>query len=323
VYAAYVGRQYLGDLLSTFGTETNTEKQAAVISLMQRGLDIYYHWKEGGRRPPGAGQTKGFYPPLLFWAAANGDGDTVLAEIKTALEGTGGEQQFAEIGQFQVNAGTGGAWYDHPPVWGVPTTNPTLYFQPPFTSLNYQCGESTYWKRYIQCAPGTVGKRTCEDPYGYIDGPPCTAEGSYQNCCSGGNIMATAFASHLMPAMRWGLGSNDRKFLEYMYRAKDGNKIPGFSGGTWMSPDPCAPPDENCNPTVSGDCNNYGVTWGPDGSGDCIKGSGRSNLSSSSFDAGDEPGIMKRIYPALKNCLDPTDGTYRTGACAGMPPDLP
>jgi len=35
------------------------------------------------------------------------------------------------------------------------------------------------------------------------------------------------------------------------------------SVGTWTQPDPCAPSD--------GDWNNYGVTYGPDGSGDCLK----------------------------------------------------
>lgn len=37
--------------------------------------------------------------------------------------------------------------------------------------------------------------------------------------------------------------------------------------GVWAKPDPCAPYDGNPN--------NYGKTYGPDSTGDCIKGSGR------------------------------------------------
>jgi hypothetical protein len=294
-----------------FGAESGARKRDAVIALLQRGLDIYHYWRNGGRRPPGAGQMFGYYPALLFWAATNGD-DTILTEVKTALEGT--DIIFAEIGQFQRNADPA-----MPPVWGVPSKS-LDYFQTPFHTLNNQCGESTYWARYIS---GASSKRTCNDPYAYIDGPATNLSNTYQGCCSGGNIIGTAFAAHLMPSMRWGLGSDQDKFIHYMYRLKDGTGLPGFDGGIWASPDPCRGPTENCDPRSAGSCQEYGVTWGPDGAGSCIKGSPNRTKNTPYHDGAltlhDEPDVMKSTWSRLKRCLDPTNAAY---PCPGMPGEL-
>jgi hypothetical protein len=116
-----------------------------------------------------------------------------------------------------------------------------------FGSHNYS-SEQVYWN-YIRSG-GTA--REYADPYGYIDGGIPTD--NYQYCCLSQPWKGAALAVDLMPQMK--LLWNKPKFFDYVYR--------WVNVGTWTLPDPCAP--------IQG---TYGVDYGPDGSGDCIKGSGR------------------------------------------------
>jgi hypothetical protein len=74
----------------------------------------------------------------------------------------------------------------------------------------------------------------------------------YQFCCLSKPWKGAGLAVFLLPELRpvW----NNEAFFEYVDR--------WVSHGTWTQPDPCAPHD--------GTWANYGVTYGPDGSGGCI-----------------------------------------------------
>ncbi len=114
------------------------------------------------------------------------------------------------------------------------------------------CSESDYWK-HIRFGNGN---RACRDPYGYIDGGSDEIGAAYQVCCTAKPWKYTALAVRLLQAEAF--FKND-DLLAYADRWVD--------KGVWATPDPCAPYD--------GDPTNYGKTYGPDGKGGCIKGSGR------------------------------------------------
>jgi len=107
--------------------------------------------------------------------------------------------------------------------------------------------ESDYW-RYWRFGNGS---KTCTDPYGYIDGG-IEPGGSYQFCCNSSPWRGHAMALRLLPALRCAWDASE--FLTYEDR--------WVTFGAWSQPDPCAPYDGNPD--------NYGITYGPDGSGGCI-----------------------------------------------------
>jgi len=128
-----------------------------------------------------------------------------------------------------------------------------LYFSPHANHGNgavlYGAGvsESNYWQRVMH---GTASA-TLRDPYGYIDGGGSPGT-SYQHCCNSLPWKYAAMVMHLLPEAKdvW----NYDYFFEYTDR--------WVEYGAWALPDPCAPYDGN--PA------NYGITFGPNGSGGCI-----------------------------------------------------
>ncbi|HQV32367.1 MAG TPA: putative Ig domain-containing protein, partial [Calditrichia bacterium] len=107
--------------------------------------------------------------------------------------------------------------------------------------------ERTYWEALVTL-PYDL---SWADPYGYIDGG--RAVDGYQYCCLSMPWKSMILALQLMPQMKpvWG----DTLILDYVDR--------WVEFGAWTQPDPCAPHDGNWS--------NYGVTYGPDGNGDCIR----------------------------------------------------
>lgn len=106
--------------------------------------------------------------------------------------------------------------------------------------------EKTYWEYIAGCPQKDT--RQWADPYGYIDGG-CPLD-AYQECCLSQPFKGSALALHLMPKLKtvW----NDSVFFNYVDR--------WVETGLWTQPDPCAP--------AKGE---YGVDYGPDGNGGCIK----------------------------------------------------
>ncbi|MGZ3742880.1 MAG: hypothetical protein ACXWRE_14395 [Pseudobdellovibrionaceae bacterium] len=112
--------------------------------------------------------------------------------------------------------------------------------------------EQQYWQNI---ANSGAGNHEWRDPYGLIDGS--FPVDPYQDCCLSQPWKGQALAVQLMPALK--AVYNFPILLEYVDR--------WVSVGLWTKPDTCAPYDGNMN--------HYGVTFGPDGRGGCIQGSGR------------------------------------------------
>jgi hypothetical protein len=128
----------------------------------------------------------------------------------------------------------------------VPNGNGLALFGHPFDEMDY-------WYNQVAGGPGGgTGDADTRDPYGYIDGG--RVPGSYyQMCCLSQPWKCEALPVLLMPELKavW----NFQSFFDYVDR--------WVNFGTWTQPDPCAPQD--------GDWSHYGVTYGPDGHGGCIK----------------------------------------------------
>lgn len=116
--------------------------------------------------------------------------------------------------------------------------------------------EWSYWN-YVM---NGVGDRSIGDPYRYIDGgafsPGLT---DYQGIVSQ-SFKGQALIYRLFPLLTNCIPAIRRTNL-------DGYAERWVTNGMWTSPDPVAPFDGNTN--------NYGVTFGPDGMGGFIAGSGR------------------------------------------------
>jgi hypothetical protein len=111
--------------------------------------------------------------------------------------------------------------------------------------------EADYWSDLAN-PPGAT--KTIRDPYGWIDGGGSPG-GAYQDNTAKPTEYS-ALLMRLMPAFQAAWPSNAGVILDYVDR--------WVSHGAHTLPDPCAP--------VQG---TYGVNYGPDGKGGCIKGSGR------------------------------------------------
>lgn len=113
--------------------------------------------------------------------------------------------------------------------------------------------ESGYWAT----TRGLAGAKDIRDPYGYVDGGGYELGDGYQFCCTFNPWKYAVLATYMLGLeSAWG---NDRILIDYVERWE--------TSGAKALPDPCAPYDGN--PA------NYGITYGPDGAGGCILGSGR------------------------------------------------
>lgn len=121
-------------------------------------------------------------------------------------------------------------------------------------------GESSYWRNLAF----DTGSRTCPDPYEYIDGGHRPGQ-SYQYCCLSQPWKGEALAVLLIPQVRalW----KNHSFFQYADR--------WVEEGTLSQPDPCAPLPVNLNEDNWSSL--YGMTFGPDGRGGCIKDNDPSN----------------------------------------------
>ena len=114
--------------------------------------------------------------------------------------------------------------------------------------------EERYWETvFSHVRKGSAtGYKSYRDPYGYIDGGFEPGNG-YQFCCTSQPWKGEALTAVLVPEIKevW----NNEDFFAYVDR--------WVEMGTIAQPDPCAPPGKHWK--------DYGVTFGPDGSGGCIQ----------------------------------------------------
>lgn len=295
-YGAEQAASYLEDTLSIMGEEDVAKKIPAVIALLQRGLDLYTSWAVGIRWPAGAGQQMGRKPPIVFFAALSKDESIRKRVMAMAAAGKNDTQEDGQVFLVSSELGGGGV-----PVWG---------------DRGGWCSENNYWAQLFKAqryagAPGPViasgdNKKTCGDPYGWIDGPAGEPGSYYMSCCSTGGFIAYALAMNLMPELC--KIANDSELTTFVRRVT--------GQGVRTSPDPCAPPDpresRDCNPAKIGEtkCGFYGKTWGPDPKlpGQCIRNDNNGSIQHGRFPnyqgrplspVHNEPNISKALIKSL------------------------
>ena len=204
-------------LLDDFNVENRYHK-ATLVNYLQMAVDLRSMADGGVIWPANGGHGNGRKLPLLFAAQVLNDDGFNNAVYKS---------RFSEDEQVYFSQVNGRALYGR------------------------KCSVADYWLRYRM----GKGKRTCRDPYGFIDGGGKEIGEAYQKCCTAKPWKYTALAIEMLDLKRkW----NHDAFFQYIDR--------WVEHGTWASPDPCA--SYNNNP------NDGGKHWG--GSPTCVKGNGRS-----------------------------------------------
>ena len=284
-YGAELGGLYISDLISIMGSESPYDKKMPANALIQRGIDLYGSLSAGISWPSGAGQQVGRKQPLAFFASLVRDAD-IKREIMALAEA--GKNRTQVDGQIRVISHYDGG--GNIPVWGD----------------EQGCGEDIYWSQlffaqnYYGASHSQIGtgdnKRTCADPYGWIDGPAGMPGDAYMSCCSTGVYNGYVLAQYIMPELC--KIANDPEILEYVNRVKE--------TGVHTQPDSCAPPDPKestaCLPYKAGHpgCLYYGKTWGPNPEqpGKCIK-----NGTNGTIQSGRYPHLHGRKISVLNQPL--------------------
>lgn len=129
--------------------------------------------------------------------------------------------------------------------------------------------EYNYWAYLVNDS----GSRSNKDPYGYIDGGRPVSDGARYQRITSQSLKGQSLIYRLFPQLAATvLPQRIVNLNEYAER--------WVTNGVWTLPDPAAPYDGNWA--------NYGVTFGPNGSGSYIAGSGRrTTFHAADPDAGD------------------------------------
>jgi len=250
-YAAYASQQMNLAIFRTLdGGALTAEKRRAVYAIIQYGIDVYGAFMQKVDFNGGAGQMQGRWAPMVYLGALTTDA-TVRANIRAASSNmsstnNGNNLQFIEL--YQVRAGTEGA-----PLWGS-------YPGEDGCSTGGWNGKGRYWANYAEAVlRGQQNKKTCGDPYGYIDGP-AESPGSGYFSVAGGNYISIGLLQKIWPEFDY--VANNPVMKGFAERIMDG-------AGYWTKPDQCAvidPRESNsCDPyTSASSCTYFGETWGVD-----------------------------------------------------------
>jgi len=262
-YGGGTATAWYDDMVVIFSAEnTVAEKRPALAAMLTYGLDLYHamydappgttrYWGSGATQHPGK-----FIPAVLLGAFAKSS--TYANNLKTAASQVHVSTNSGPHELSQLMRGVNGV------VWGDISTFVGSYI------------EGAYWEdlHTAQCYDGAVGpcseavgKKTLQDPYHFIDGPPPRPGSSYMQSSLGvqRSLVAMMF---LMPEICEIVNYDD--IVEYVGRIE--------SSGVKTANDPCVTPDSRENPTTcdayrNTGCLYYKVTWGPDPAnpGSCIK----------------------------------------------------
>lgn len=246
-YAADRAALSLTDMFRLFSNDPLTDaKSRAVYAMLQYGQDLFSAYSEGVSFRAGAGQGQGFWHPIVFWGALIRD-SSVQERIRAASARSGGFGdlsgiQFTEL--YQVHRGVHGR-----PIWGDSCGAGGL-----------AGGNGFYWEGYTAGVRGGSGnRRTCADPYGYIDGPSERPGSLYAQCCSAGIYVSIGLTMRIWPEFE--RVANYPAMREFAERLMDG-------AGWWVAEDQVAGIDPResdlCSPyrDARTTCNYFGVTWG-------------------------------------------------------------
>lgn len=234
-YAPANGGRRAEVALRLFFDEPLEVRLPTAIHFVQAGIDMLHALKNGQTWGPGGGEYPGMKLIMLMSAVLLGE--TQMVELVRNFESY--EDESVSYGQ------------DGQALWG---------------HLNaYNDQEKAYWSDVVNnMIPGkSASRKTNRDPYGYIDGGMVPGTG-YQICCSIQSFKGTSLVMQLMPVLKqyWDIPA----LHDYVDRM--------VSHGALTQPDPCAPPDPRdiaASISITDPGTHYGVTFGPDGNGSCIK----------------------------------------------------
>ncbi|AGA91751.1 hypothetical protein Thimo_3064 [Thioflavicoccus mobilis 8321] len=265
-YAADKAERWNMDMFVTFTNDAFANKKDAVLALLQYAIDVYGAYVDGVRWVSGAGQGQGYWAPIVFLGALSTD-SSVVANVRAATENMGmyedGQNvQFTELHQIGVSRDGVN------PIWGG---------FPGGSSISDGCaggdsaGRGVYWANYTDATlRDTRKKKTCGDPYRFIDGPAEQPGSEYAACCSTGIYVSIGLAMKIWPEFR--SAANNNMMIRFADRIMDG-------AGWWTQPDQCAAIDpresSECNPYTAGKaastCQYFGLTWGHNSNtNDCV-----------------------------------------------------
>ncbi|MDD5148842.1 MAG: hypothetical protein PHH08_05255, partial [Candidatus ainarchaeum sp.] len=188
--------------------DSEAERSAAVIALVQYGIDVFAMRAAGQSWTADGGHDLGMKLPLAF-AAVLLNNQAMKDAVSTAPKNA-----FAETGNTWTSPiGT--------VIWGQ-------------DRCNYGNEALSYWNDLRM--QGHESSKDCKDPYLFIDGGSVPG-GLYQGCCTSKALKGSALVEYLIPGMAsvW----NDTAQLTYADR--------WVSFGTWTQPDTCAPMTGLCS----------------------------------------------------------------------------
>lgn len=256
-YAAYRAMQMNLAIYKTLdGGALSEEKKRAVYGIVQAGIDVYGAFREGVTFMGGAGQHQGAWAPLVYLGALTTDA-TVRQNIRSATKPTAWNDasanvQFIEL--YQVRPSRTGE-----PIWGS---------EPGDDGCRGGAwnGLGRYWSDYAAYQlRGVWQKKTCGDPYGYIDGP-AERPGAQYFVVTGGVYVSIALLQKIWPQFDY--VANNPVMKRFGERLMNG-------AGYWTQPDQCAAVDPRepatCSPyTSAATCTYFGKTWGVDVQGGAL-----------------------------------------------------
>jgi hypothetical protein len=149
--------------------DDETVRRRIVISVIQRGIDIWGARAGGARWPGDGGTNMGMRPPITF-AALMLNSQTIRDTLWNSAR-----NDFAETGSIQLPVRPG-----VPFLWGQDKGS-----------------EEDYWGAVRAHNDAQTGK----DPYGFIDGGGI-ANQSYAICCQNSALKADSLVIHLIPGMQ-------------------------------------------------------------------------------------------------------------------------
>lgn len=248
-YGALIGQDNTDAVLRLEFNDSVASKMAALVNVVQAGIDWYGLRKAGMCWSADGGHFQGRKIAIAFAGVLLGDSDMQDAVSSAVAGGC-----YAEDGHsyFSSTAGVSGRTYF------VGATPGMALFGKACTTGTYQSNQN---------AGGTTGAKDCRDPGGYIDGGDIPGGDYMQDVAVGGSYIGQSVAVRLMPSLRtvW----NNETFIELEDRWVD--------FGTWASPDPSAPRvcQKNFPPPASGATGPTGLAAVPSASGGTL---GTANL---------------------------------------------
>jgi hypothetical protein len=185
--------------------QPTTDKQQALVDMVQYGIDLYHVMKGGGDWRINGGHGSGRKLPVVF-AAILLNNDTMKSDVRKLAKHNDGSTIFQEDGYVylspQANSGQGKVLFGG------------------------NDGDYSYWYNLIEDGHD----RTAADPYGYIDCGHIPGT-SYQ-----AGINSMIWKGPMVALSTWPEVNsiwNNSLFIDYVDR--------WVTFGTWAQPDPCAP----------------------------------------------------------------------------------